>query len=160
MDNHEPHDQPYPKHRRFARECALQYLYQTDQQQSWTVSEEELQHFWMQALEDEEDMPVDDFNKARVYAEKLIRGVVIYRHDLDDHISRLARNWKIERMSVIDRNILRVAAYEICRGGEAPPVAALNEALELAKKFGDKDSSRFVNGILDKLMHEQKTGTE
>ena len=78
---------------------------------------------------------------------------------LDSTIRKYARNWEIERMAVIDRNILRMAVFELIFLQDIPPKVSINEAIELAKRFGDKDSSRFVNGILDKVykMERQKT---
>ena len=71
---------------------------------------------------------------------------------IDDVIARYADNWEIHRMATVDRNILRLATYELLFVDEIPPKVSINEAVDLAKKFGDVESSRFVNGILDKII--------
>ena len=71
--------------------------------------------------------------------------------NIDKLISKYADNWRIERMAVIDRNIIRMATFELLYGSDIPPKVAINEAVELAKKFGDDESGRFVNGVLDKI---------
>ncbi|MFA6281783.1 MAG: transcription antitermination factor NusB [Candidatus Omnitrophota bacterium] len=81
----------------------------------------------------------------------LIDGVMMNMPALDSLIKKYVKNWEIERMAVIDRNVLRMAAYEIIFLDEIPPKVSINEAIELAKRFGDVDSPRFVNGVLDKI---------
>jgi N utilization substance protein B len=81
----------------------------------------------------------------------LIDGVIKNLSTLDSVIKKYVKNWEIERMAVIDRNILRMAAFEIIYLEEIPPKVSINEAIELAKRFGDIDSPRFVNGVLDKI---------
>ncbi|MBD3380438.1 MAG: transcription antitermination factor NusB [Candidatus Omnitrophica bacterium] len=85
------------------------------------------------------------------FAAHLVEGVISNLKDIDDMVSASADNWKIERMATIDRNILRIAAFELKLSGDVPPKVAINEAIEMAKKYGDKDSGKFVNGILDKI---------
>jgi len=85
------------------------------------------------------------------FARKLSEGVSVNIVTLDEVIKKHVKNWEIDRMAVIDRNILRIATYELLYLGEIPPKVSINEAIELAKKFGDVDSPRFVNGILDKI---------
>ncbi len=127
-----------------AREFALQALYQIDITNS-TIS----------------DM-FDDFLKAqgvtgdvKDYCEKLVKGVVKRKGDIDTLISKCAKNWQLKRMAVVDRNILRLAAYELVHMKDIPHKVAINEAVEIAKRFGDEDSSKFVNGILDRLSREE-----
>ncbi len=81
----------------------------------------------------------------------LIEGVMKNLTLLDSLIKKYVKNWEIERMAVIDRNVLRMAAFEIIFLEEIPPKVSINEAIELAKRFGDVDSPRFVNGVLDKI---------
>lgn len=81
----------------------------------------------------------------------LIDGVITNLPKLDSLIKKYVKNWEIERMAVIDRNVLRMAAFEIIYLEEIPPKVSINEAIELAKRFGDIDSPRFVNGVLDKI---------
>ncbi|MFH1519288.1 MAG: transcription antitermination factor NusB [Candidatus Omnitrophota bacterium] len=81
----------------------------------------------------------------------LVKGVVENISSIDCLIKKHAKNWEIERMAVIDRNILRLGCFELLFLEDIPPKVAINEAIELAKRFGDIDSPRFVNGILDKI---------
>ncbi len=90
--------------------------------------------------------------EARDFAQHLIAGVVQHLALLDDWIQRLASDWPLAQMSVIDRNILRMALFEIHLDQETPPKVAINEAVELAKLFGSDSSGRFVNGVLGTFM--------
>jgi transcription antitermination factor NusB len=81
----------------------------------------------------------------------LVRGVMKHREEIDRLISKYATNWDIARMAVIDRNILRFATFELLFADDIPPKVSINEAIDIAKRFGDKDSGSFVNGILDKI---------
>jgi transcription antitermination factor NusB len=85
----------------------------------------------------------------------LVEGVQEKKNDIDLLIQKYAKNWKLERMAVIDRNILRLSAFELLYDDSIPPKVSINEGIELAKKFGDQNSSKFVNGILDKIKQEQ-----
>lgn len=148
----------YQLRRRKARQWALQVLYQLD------VAEEPLQsdtmeNFWQRVLEQEVEGDQSEAGGysdqgTRDFAERLIRGVVQRRAEIDAEISGHASNWRLDRMGVVDRNILRLSAYEMVFSDETPLFSALNEGLELAKQFGDKDSRRFINGVLDKLKDE------
>jgi len=133
------------------REYALQILYQID----ITKDPEDriLADFW-KGLEAEPE--VSDF------AAKLVTGTVRNMNKIDEVISKYASNWKLSRMAVIDRNVLRMATYELLFCDDIPPKVSINEAVDLAKKFGDTESGKFVNGILDKIKKEEtsdgKTG--
>ncbi|MGA2066182.1 MAG: transcription antitermination factor NusB [Thermoguttaceae bacterium] len=83
----------------------------------------------------------------------LVAGVREHRGELDERITRAAANWSLDRMAATDRNLLRLGAYELLYGG-VPPKVAIDEAVELAKRFGGAQSAQFVNGILDHLMHQ------
>lgn len=88
--------------------------------------------------------------KLRSFAEELIRGVEAARSELDDRLKGYATNWDLSRMAAVDRNILRLALYEMMYREDIPPVVSINEAVDLAKEFGGRESGRFVNGILDR----------
>jgi transcription antitermination protein NusB len=128
--------------RRESRELALQYLYQQD------VVEEEsptLRSFWN----------LQESNKAaHPFCEELVKGVLRYRPMIDEKIKGYAKNWEFHRIAVVDRNILRLAIYELLYRDDIPPVVSINEAIELAKKFSTEDSGSFVNGILDRVKLE------
>ncbi len=147
---------PFAKLRHFGRQCALQYLYQCDIRGKDMIEPEDLVVFWEQMREQEEAPAGPDFVKAKAFANDLIRGVSRHQDQLDRKLEACANNWTLPRMSVVDRNILRLAAFELTHCQDTPGVAAVNEAIELAKEFGDKESSRFINGILDRLLQETK----
>ena len=134
-------DNRLPRPRRHARIVALQVLYETDL--AW--------HDTAGVLErriDEDSLPVD----AASFARRLVRSVFENREEIDKIIARFAPSWPIEQMAIIDRNILRIAVFEIMLEGEPPPKVAIDEAVELAKMFGSDNSSRFVNGVLGSIM--------
>lgn len=85
------------------------------------------------------------------YYRSSVRGVHEHRDELDDLIRRAAENWRLERMPLVDRNILRLGAYEICHSADVPFAVAINEAVDLGKRFGSGDSGAFINGILDRI---------
>jgi N utilization substance protein B len=92
--------------------------------------------------------------KARAFAETLVQGVWAHREELDALITKFSRNYRLSRLAAVDRNILRLAVYEILHNKEVPPVVAINEAIELAKEYGSEESGRFVNGLLDRIRSE------
>ena len=102
-----------------------------------------LEEFW-KPLKAEED--------TKVFAERLVAGVLDKRKELDQLIGTYATNWKVSRMPIVDRNILRAGLYELFWMADVPAKVTINEAVELAKAFGDEDASKFVNGILDKVL--------
>jgi N utilization substance protein B len=130
--------------RRLAREAAVQFLFQQEFQAQPQI-EEGLARFWRMQ---------EASKAAREFAEGLIRGVCEKMTELDKKIAALAKNWDLARLTAVDRNILRLAAYEMLFRDDIPPVVSINEAIELAKKFGTEDSGKFVNGILDELKKE------
>lgn len=87
------------------------------------------------------------------FADNLLRGTYEHREQIDAEISKLATHWSLSRMAVTDRNVLRLGGYEIMFG-DTPGRVAVNEAVVLAKRYGDRNSPRFVNGVLDRLMRE------
>ncbi len=90
--------------------------------------------------------------KARKYAEILIAGVCRNLPEIDARIGDAAQNWRLGRLAVTDRNLLRVAVFEMTCCDDVPGQVAINEALEIAKKYGDEDSPKFINGILDAIL--------
>jgi N utilization substance protein B len=95
---------------------------------------------------------------VRVFSDMLNYGIYEKMEEIDAIISKHATNWQLKRMAVIDRNILRIGVFELLFLNEIPPKVSINEAIELAKKYGDKDSSKFVNGILDKIHKSESEG--
>ncbi len=87
--------------------------------------------------------------ELRSFAEELVRGVARERRFLDNVVAGSAENWRVERMAVVDRNVLRMAVYEMLFDDEVPPPVAIDEAIEVARKFGSEESGSFINGILD-----------
>ena len=129
--------------RREGREAAVQYLYQLDIHGDPTADLRK--DFW--GLREGTD-------KVRAFAEALVNGVLQHRADLDERIRKYAQNFLLERINVVDRNILRLAIFEMFHNLEVPPIVAINEAIEIAKRLGGQDSGKFVNGILDKVKME------
>ncbi len=94
----------------------------------------------------------EEIQNAFVYAGRLVEGVETYRLEIDDRIRAQAENWRLERMPLVDRNILRLAIYEMWHQNDVPKLVVVDEAVELAKRFGSEQSGKFVNGVLDGLM--------
>ena len=131
-----------------AREVALQVLYQFDQ--NGAVAPEDVDRFIRRRLTDE---------TLQGFARHIVAGVRGKQLQIDELISNAAENWRIDRMAAIDRNILRLGAFEMLFDPEVPVKVAINEALELAKRYSTAQSSRFVNGILDRLQGADLGGT-
>lgn len=128
--------------RTLARECTLKILYQKDVTKR--KAEAAIQKFW----EAEEEPPTAEVQE---FANRLVLGIEQHTAEIDSKISEYATNWQLKRMAIIDRNILRIGVFELKFTSDIPPKVTINEAVELAKKFGDLESSKFVNGILDKI---------
>lgn len=125
------------------RELALQVLFQWDIHRTtagW------LEEFWQQH-------PVSE--DIRGFADLLIDGVMKHISQLDALIGRYAENWTVSRMAFIDRNVLRIAVYELLYLPDIPARVTLNEAIDVVKRFGDEQSGGFVNGILDRILREE-----
>ncbi len=136
--------------RRKSREIALQMLYQmemTDQ-----PPHEAINLYYLLVADAEDRNP--DPAAVRPFAELLVNGVYLHRNELDEMIVAASENWRLERMSIIDRNVLRIALYEMLYCHEIPPKVSINEAIDLGKTFGSPDSGKFINGILDHLLQE------
>lgn len=130
-----------------SRECALQILYQFEINPE--PLEELIGKFWGQ--QEESFSP-----EIKEFAEKLVQGTCAHQDEIDKVISRYADNWELPRMAIIDRNIMRFATYELLYLADIPPKVTINEAVNLAKKFSQEESGKFVNGILDKINHTEK----
>ncbi len=124
-----------------AREHALKILYQMEITKDGYSSA--VESFWEREPETEESV--------KEFAGQLVKGVAENIKEIDAKITRYATNWQIDRMAVIDRNVLRIAAFELLYFTDIPPKVSINEAVDIAKKYGDKDSGKFVNGILDSI---------
>ena len=130
--------------RRRSRECALQMLYQLDPGEGEQADvDREIGAYWQSFSKSES---VD-----QNFSERLVRGVVDACKDLDQVIAGVAKNWSIARMERVDRNLLRMAAYEMLYCPDIPTKVSINEALELAKRFSGNDATAFINGILDRI---------
>jgi N utilization substance protein B len=132
------------------REIALQVLYQTELNPG--LAPEEIRRFVERRLLG--DKKLCEFTCG------LIAGIQEHRPRIDALISEVAENWRLDRMAAIDRNILRLGAYEILYCPDVPTKVAINESLELAKRYSTGQSSRFVNGILDRLLAAEAAGKE
>ncbi len=130
-----------------AREVALQLLYQHDL--NATVSRNEIEEFVRDRLADESLQP---FTLA------LYDGVVANKEEIDRQLSAAAENWRLPRMAVVDRNVLRLGGYELLHTPETPAKVALDEAIELGRRYGSADSPAFINGVLDRLLQNSRTG--
>lgn len=129
--------------RRLARESALKILYQLDL--SGAGIPEATGLFW-------KDHPASD--EVRDFAQNLVEGVWQDKDRIDALLSRYSAHWKLSRMAAVDKNILRLAVYELERFPEIPLKVTLNEAIEIGKSYGSEESSAFINGILDKVAKE------
>lgn len=155
--------------RREARERAVQFLFQHDLNPPPDL-EAALNEFWdsqrAAALAEEKkgkatwnepvELPPPTTAEAetRLFSEPLIRGALQHRDAIDEHIKKHVKNWDFNRIAAVDRNILRLAIYEMLHREDIPPVVSINEAVDIAKKFSTQDSGKFVNGILDKVKAE------
>jgi transcription antitermination factor NusB len=130
--------------RRQARVLALQLLYELDVRNesdpAATVDE-----FWKRQTVPEE---------VRAFADAVVRGTKAHQPKIDELISRFAEHWDLERIAVVDRNILRAGIFELLWGVDVPPKVAINEALEIARKYSTEESTRFINGLLDRVRRE------
>jgi N utilization substance protein B len=127
--------------RRKARELALQMLFQSDmsgnQQDQIIATFEELQ----------KSKP-----NTREFATKIFRGTIAYMSEIDEMIQKQAENWRLSRMAAVDRNIIRMSVYEFLHEDDTPKLVIIDEAIEIAKKYGTQKSSQFINGILDGIL--------
>ena len=131
-----------------AREYVLQMLYQVDiTRGNW---DEVLENFC--ASSDHQDLS----GELKDFSSELLSGVVDHLQEIDKKISKYAANWQLERMAFVDRNIMRLGCFELLFREDIPPKVAINEAVELAKKYSGLESGKFVNAILDQIKIEKE----
>ena len=136
------------KKRTRSRELALQFLYQLDLRGDELLAEAK------DYIRGEER----DAETAK-FALRLVQGAFEHWDELDEAIQGVAQNWNISRMAVVDRNVLRLATYELLHCQDIPPKVAINEAIELGKRYSTQNSGAFINGILDKIMNRALPGS-
>jgi len=135
-----------PSPRRDGREAAVQYLFAYDLASEERKEPDSLEEFWSLRIA----RPV-----AREFATTIIHGVLACRTEIDAAIRERLENFAFHRLEAVDRNILRVGTWEILHADHIPPQAAVNEAIEIAKRFGTPESPRFVNGVLDQILRSR-----
>lgn len=128
-----------------AREFTLQILYQHDQ--IGTSIETVLNLFWR-------DIQVPP--EIRTFSDRLVFGVLNHIEKIDSLLAQYSENWSLERMNGVDRNVLRIATFEVLLCPEIPKNVTINEAVEIGKRFGSEDSGAFINGIIDKIARDHK----
>jgi N utilization substance protein B len=151
--------------RREARERAIQFLFQQDLNPADDLNQA-LAQFWQAqqivALSEKERRAILESGAAlpppstqqaavQLFADPLIRGVLEHQPAIDEAIQRHVKNWELRRIAAVDRNVLRLAIFEMLHREDIPPVVSINEAVDIAKRFSTEDSGKFVNGILDKI---------
>jgi len=134
--------------RRESRELALQILYALDANPSVGIRET------LQTFREEQTAVL---SRVREFAEGLVQGVQEHRAVIDEAITARSKNWTLVRMPRVDLNVMRMATYELMFRQDIPKKVSINEAIEIARKFGDKESPAFVNGILDEIESCPKT---
>jgi len=135
--------------RREGREAAVQFLFQIDLNTERLPGD--IETFWKLRNGPGTAPPRP---KARAFAEQLILGVTTHLTEIDDWIRKFTTNYDVERLAAVDRNVLRMAVFEMVHCPEVAPVIIIDEAIEVAKKFGSDKSGGFVNGILDRIKEE------
>jgi len=154
--------------RREARERAVQFLFQHDlnppeeldvaidqfweSQRGAAIAGEKGKATWGEKTE--LPPPTGDEAAVRLFADPLIRGALEHRDEADALIRKYCKNWDLPRIAAVDRNVLRLAIYEMRHREDIPPVVSINEAVDIAKKFSTQDSGKFVNGILENIKGE------
>ena len=128
--------------RREGREVALQLLFHWDLNVQQPLTAKEFDLFW------EIRVAVAG---VRTFATNVLNGVISHQATIDEKITKYTANYELKRISAVDRNILRMAIYEMLYANDVPPIVAINEAIDIAKKFGTEESGKFVNGVLDRV---------
>jgi N utilization substance protein B len=136
--------------RRESRELALQMLYALDSNTSVGLRET------LQTFKDEQ---AEVTGRVREFAEDLVQGTQAHREVIDEAIKARSKNWSLSRMPRVDLNVMRLAAYELMFRSDIPKKVSINEAIEIVRRYGDKESPSFVNGILDEIEACAKTET-
>ena len=144
--------------RRIGREYALKMLFALQLSKDQEETNQLLVNFWENFRFADDDLgeplaaaDVPLATSSRLFAELLVNGVVEFRSVIDKKISGIAKNWSLERMPPVDLSILRIGAYELLYLPEIPDSVVIDEAIEIAKRYGTKDSPSFINGLLDKI---------
>jgi N utilization substance protein B len=128
--------------RREGREAAVQLLFHWDLNVRKALDETALAGFWQLRVANQ---------ATKDFATRVATGVIAAQEAIDEKISRYTANYELKRISAVDRNILRMAIYEMLFCNDVPPIVAINEAIDIAKKFGTEESGKFVNGVLDRV---------
>jgi N utilization substance protein B len=154
--------------RREARERTVQFLFQHEMNPGEDLTKA-IEEFWItqranahaEKIEgatwgEKQELPPPTADEAAIqlFSDPLIRGVIEHQAKIDEEIQKHAKNWSLQRMAAVDRNVLRLAAYEMLFRDDIPPIVSINEAVDIAKKFSTHDSGKFVNGILDQIRKE------
>ncbi|MFQ6038267.1 MAG: transcription antitermination factor NusB [Candidatus Aminicenantales bacterium] len=132
--------------RRKARESALQILFQLEFNEA--NPEDIIQTFWQNRRASEETVS---------YSRDLVTGILSHREEIDRLIQSVSEHWRLSRMAIVDRNVLRIAVYELVYGKDLSPAIPINEAIEIAKKYSSEEAATFVNGILDAVRKKMDT---
>jgi N utilization substance protein B len=132
--------------RRFSRELVIQFLYLTEMNEG--EIENQLEAFWENNSCEEK--------AVQSFTEDILKDIFDHKEEIDVQLEKYSDNWTLSRMAVIDRNLLRMAASELMYSKTVPPKVAIDEAVEIAKKYGTEDSPNFINGILDRILKELK----
>ncbi len=132
--------------RRLSRELVIQFLYLTEMNEG--EIENQLKTFWENNSCEEEDV--------QSFTEDILKDIFDHKEEIDTQLEKYSDNWTLSRMAVIDRNLLRMAASELMYSKTVPPKVAIDEAVEIAKKYGTADSPNFINGVLDRILKELK----
>jgi N utilization substance protein B len=133
--------------RRRARELAMQALFYMDMQND--ASDQMLENFCKCFYPSQ---------RSRHFFLKLVNGVLEAQNEIDALVERFSQNWKISRMSCVDRNVMRIAVYEMLYCDDIPPKVSINEAVDIGKKFGTQESGAFINGIVDSIRQVLENG--
>ncbi len=155
--------------RREGREVALQLLFHWDLNVQQPLDAKELDLFWEirvavaaknpegkgapdnQTVRRRQHDRADEERSVRTFATNVLNGVISHQATIDEKIIKYTANYELKRISAVDRNILRMAIYEMLYANDVPPIVAINEAIDIAKKFGTEESGKFVNGVLDRV---------
>jgi N utilization substance protein B len=147
--------------RRRSREIALQILHQMDAGGDPSLDADQMMARYFAHLAPEQAPVSDDEGMGEVAARldrdlvnELVRGVSAHRAEIDALLTNLSRNWRLERMGIVERNVIRIALYELGHAPSVPTAVILNEAVELAKRYGTAEGVAFVNGLLDRAANE------
>lgn len=142
--------------RRRSREVALQILYGMEMT---GYSPDEAVSSYYEFLITNEDKDSSALLLIRPFTERLVNGVYLHRHEIDEALRAASEHWRLDRMPVVDRNILRIALFEMLYCPDVPPKVSINEAIDIGKKFGSEESGSFINGVLDHILGNLQQGT-